>query len=513
MTLTVDAPSVTSADLIAVLRARDFDPAYADAPVLDVYGRISKDPETGETEKVDRQLLDCLRNVQRRHARLGEVLRDDGVSAWRRNAKRAGWDTLVARLEKRTSAGVVAWHTDRLMRQPRDLERLIAFGEQGLLVGSCHGDYDLGDADARFTLRVLTAAAAKESDATSRRWKRKAQAMRESGHKSGGGRAFGEPGTAAGRVVPAERVAAEREAIRWAVRGHLDGVSLEAITAEWNRLGFVTTRGNTWDPRAVVGVLKSPRLAGFVAYHGHPVGRLVGVEPIVSEQDWEHIVALFTARRRGRPPGEPYLLSGGHLWCGLCRQKMSGHLVGNKPFADGSPRRLYVCRRQGEGCGHISISQPRTDAAVRALVIRVLADPQHARQLARRSAKLTEAEGRLSEAREMARELAARLGEGKLSLDRYDAVTGPLDARIARLAAEVESLRLVGGDVATHRASAAEVAAEWDDPATTVARRRVMVRSVAPRGIVVLPATASQRNEHFDAAERLEVITDKETPR
>ena len=142
------------------------------------------------------------------------------------------------------------------------------------------------------------------------------------------------------------------------------------------------------------------------------------------------------------------------------------------------------------------------------MVIRVLADPRHAKQLARRSAKLTEAEGKLSEAREMARELSARLGEGKLSLDRYDAAMGPLDDRIARLVAEVDALRQVSGDVASRRASAAEVAAEWDNLATTVAQRRLMVRSVAPRGIVVRPATPTQRNEHFNAAEQLEVIAE-----
>lgn len=68
-------PQVT--DLIDTLRARD-DPAYADAPVLDVYGRISINPETGETDKVDRQIEDTLREVLRRNARLGEVLREAG---------------------------------------------------------------------------------------------------------------------------------------------------------------------------------------------------------------------------------------------------------------------------------------------------------------------------------------------------------------------------------------------------------------------------------------------------
>src|SRR4051794_29033897 len=119
-------PPVMTAEvaaLVDLLRARDTDPAYKDAPILDVYGRISNNPETGETEKVDRQLEDTLKEVLRRHARLGAVLRDDGRSAWSLTAKRPDWDELVQRLEKRVSSGVIAWHTDRLMRQPKDLER------------------------------------------------------------------------------------------------------------------------------------------------------------------------------------------------------------------------------------------------------------------------------------------------------------------------------------------------------------------------------------------------------
>ena len=506
MTPALEQPPATWHDLVAALRARDTDPAYADAPVLDVYGRISKDPETGETEKVDRQLLDCLQDMLRRHARLGEVLRDDGISAWRLNARRPGWNELVARLEKRASTGVVAWHTDRLMRQPRDLERLISFGEQGLLVGSCHSDYDLGNADDRFALRILTAAAVKESDASSRRRKRKAQAMRESGRKLGGARAFGEPGLKAGVAVPAERVTAERDAIAWAVQSHLDGLSLNAIAAEWHRRGLTTVNGLQWMASTVAVVLQSPRIAGLVPHKGNPVGRLVGVEPIVSQEDWEHVRALFATRRRGRPPAEPYLLSGGHLICHFCRSKMSGKA--DHPFADGSVRRMYQCHaKQGRGCGRISISQHRTDAAVRDLVIRVLADPKHAQQIARRSAKLAEAESRLAEAKDTARELSRRLGEGTLSLDRFDAAMAPLDDRIGRIAAEVDALRMAGGDAAAHRASAVEVAEEW--AAATVAQRRAMVKAVAPRGFVVLPATPAQHNQRSNAAARLEVIAEQ----
>ncbi|MDQ1294431.1 MAG: site-specific recombinase [Actinomycetota bacterium] len=95
-------------DLVDTLRARDDDPAFGDAPVLDVYGRISINPETGETEKVDRQIEDTLKEVLRRRACLGEILRDDGKSAWKAGAKRPGWERLLTRLETRKATGVVA---------------------------------------------------------------------------------------------------------------------------------------------------------------------------------------------------------------------------------------------------------------------------------------------------------------------------------------------------------------------------------------------------------------------
>jgi hypothetical protein len=91
-------------ELAALLRERDHDARYEDAPVLDAYARISQSPE-GDLEKTDRQLLDILRNIQGRHARLGEPLRDENRSAWNRKAKREGWNRLVQRLEDGHAAG------------------------------------------------------------------------------------------------------------------------------------------------------------------------------------------------------------------------------------------------------------------------------------------------------------------------------------------------------------------------------------------------------------------------
>jgi len=466
------------------LRQRDADPAYADAPVLDAYARISKSPE-GDLEKTDRQLVDILNNIARRPARLGAVLRDDNLSAWRRTPKgRPGWNVLVRRLEARTSAGVVAWHTDRLMRQPRDLERLIDFGEKhGLTVGSCHGDYSLDDQDDLFTLRVLTAAASKASADTSRRQKRKAQSLRDAGRLHGGARPFGLPGKELGGKAPVQpaQIEREREAIASAIRSHLDGVSLATICREWNASGLRTTSGKPWRVVHMGRLLIAPRVVGLLVHKGVVVGKLADVEPIVSEDEWRAVVATFKSRSRGRPASDPYLLSGGHLRCGVCGERMKG-----KPqHRPGSVVRRYTCR--DINCGGVSIDALLVEAEVRSFVLTELADPKHQRQIAQTSAKLAEAEKRLRVARDTVTELARRLGEGEMDLDAHDAAVAPLKRRITKLTAERDALLDAGAGSALRVANRAELATEWDDPDATADHRRRMIRRVAPRGFIVMP--------------------------
>ena len=496
----LELPQVSA--LVERLRARDADPEYASAPVLDVYGRISVNPETGETEKVDRQIMDTLAEVSRRRARLGAVLRDDGRSAWSIKAKRPGWEELVTRMETGASSGVVAWHTDRLMRQPRDLERLISFGDRGLVVASCHGDYNLANADDRFALRVITAAAAKSSDDTSRRQKRKAAAMRAAGQVSGGpARWFGCPARPPEAAVPDQQVAAERDAIAWGIRAHLDGVGLETIGMEWTRRGLLTALGQQWTATSVSHVLKHPRVAGLLAYDGVVVGAMAGMDPIVTRAEWEELTAKFLTRRRGRPVGRVYLLSG-MLYCSLCGGRLNGKVHGRR-LADGTRSRLYFCRpRQdahGAGCARLAINCDRADATVRALVLRVLSDPAHAQQIARSSAALAKATASLDAARGDADALGRRLGEGKIALSVFDAAIEPLQARIARLDAQVAALRDAGAGQAARQASLVEITAEWDG--ADIDTRRAMVRRVAPKGLLVLPAT----NPRQPAEQRLTI--------
>src|SRR4051794_13260421 len=165
-----------------------------ETPVYDSYGRLSRVPETGELEKIETQLADTRKVIDRLGGALREEL-SDGLSAWKLNVRRPGWERLLERVESGESDGIVVWHTDRLFRQPRDLEKLIELANKGFRVASAHGERDLSDPDDRFILRIEVAHAARSSDDTSRRLKRRFAGMREAGVGFiGGPRRVGWPG-------------------------------------------------------------------------------------------------------------------------------------------------------------------------------------------------------------------------------------------------------------------------------------------------------------------------------
>src|SRR5437763_13833567 len=90
-------------------------------PVYDSYARLSRVPETGELEKIETPFDDNRVKIDRLGGVLGEEL-SDGSPAWKRGVRRPGWQRLQERVESGQSDRIVVWHTDRVVRQPRDLE-------------------------------------------------------------------------------------------------------------------------------------------------------------------------------------------------------------------------------------------------------------------------------------------------------------------------------------------------------------------------------------------------------
>lgn len=90
-------------------------------PVFDSHVRLSRMPDTGALEKIEVQWADNRKVIKQLGGVLGAEL-DDGLSAWKKRSRRPGRNGC----RRGESDGIVVWHTDRLFRQPRDLEAFIA---------------------------------------------------------------------------------------------------------------------------------------------------------------------------------------------------------------------------------------------------------------------------------------------------------------------------------------------------------------------------------------------------
>lgn len=466
--------------------------------VVDLYARLSRCPTDGSLEKVDKQLIDCHAVADRNGWTVGAQWDDPDLSAWRRGVRRKGWEALLARLESGATDGVVVWHTDRLLRQPRDLERLIDLGQRGLVVASAYGQYDLANSDHRLALRILTATACKASDDTSRRLINKFAMMREAGQMAGRARAFGFPGgdrTGAkgedGKLppVPAGQVERERAALRQAAEDVVDGVPLSRIARDWNAAGLRSATGAEWSAVQVRQVLARGSNAGLIEHGGVTVGRMPG-DPILDQELYDQVRAAFAGRRRGRVAGERYLASG-ILLCGACGKPLSGRPhVGY--HADGEPRRQYHCPRGRGGCGQVAADVRRVDAALRDFAVRRLGDPAHVTRLAaaaegtaRRAAEIAE---QITQAQTVREALGDRLGRGEIDLDTFDAAIRPLTERLARLQVERDALAAEpAGDLPDPDAGAGELARQWDD-GDVAEQRSLLLMALRGRRARLLPA-------------------------
>jgi site-specific DNA recombinase len=133
------------------------------------------DPSTRELEKIETQHSDNEATIARHGGTVGWYL-DDGLSAWKAGVRRKDFEVLLERAQAGRTQGIAVWHVDRLFHQPRDLERLIDLADHGFWVISSHGSRDLSDPDDRYILRIEVAHAARSSDDTSRRIRRRISA-------------------------------------------------------------------------------------------------------------------------------------------------------------------------------------------------------------------------------------------------------------------------------------------------------------------------------------------------
>lgn len=481
-------------------------------PVLDSYGRLSKVPETGELEKVETQHADNTKVIKRVGGVLGLEL-SDGLSAWKRGVRRPDWERLLERVQSGESDGCVVWHTDRLFRQPRDLEALIDLAENGYKVYSAHGERDLADPDDRFILRIEVAHAARSSDDTSRRLKRRFESFRAQGRETGGPRRFGFPGkdtwwtpgegqTNADRPdVPAELVERERQALRDGAALLLaeDG-SASKVADLWNAAGLLSVTGLTWVPNTVLPTMKRSSLGGYLVHDGKIVGKLEG-KPILDKRTYDRLQALFAGRKRGRVAGRSYVGTG-ILRCGVCGGKLTGRTTNDRTYQDGTPRSTYFCAKQRRGCGTVFIDRRAVDDELLTFVVERLSDERHAAEVtalrSQASVRLEALRKEIAEVKSLQAGIGERLGKRKISMEAFDVMNEPLAADLARLTAERDTLASVTTAGPTQAEAASTLEKDWKTGDIQECRA-MLTRAIGSDKLVVLPGSRTGKRV-FDRA-------------
>ncbi|MFF3886517.1 recombinase family protein [Streptomyces sp. NPDC001914] len=319
-----------------------------------IYCRISQANDDDQTG-VDRQERICRDTAERLDLTVPNdlVFVDNNRSAWKRNRKRPGWDALLEAVSNGQVRHILAYHPDRLMRQPHDLEQLLQTADQHNI--TLHGQAnrrDLADPDDRFFLRIEVAHACRSSDDTSRRLKDSTVDRARDGHPHGGKRRYGYD--ASGTVINMAEAAIVREVFT----RYLDGESPTALARDLNERNERTALAREWNADTVRALLDSHHVAGIRVFRGEEVGP--GQWPAIINQGlWQEVRDRRTYRAQASPSRQNednrfYLLRG-IVMCKRCGVRMAGSMS------------KYLCgrsqRADSKFCGR-SVSAPTLEAFV-----------------------------------------------------------------------------------------------------------------------------------------------------
>lgn len=457
-----------------------------------IYTRLSLDRD-GESTATERQEQDCRAVAERLGFTVARVYEDNDVSAYQRKKRRPAFEDMVADVAAGKLDAVIVWRSDRLARQPRDLERFIDASEANKVQLLSVSEPEFGGPMGLMILRIFVNFANYESGVKSERVARKNQELAEKGrHRNGGVRPFGYArvpwvdGQPKGLLVPHP---VEAPLYREAVDRILAGESRNVVARDWRERGVPTVKGGLWTSGNFDRMLRSPAQAGIREYQGR---RFDGAwEPLVPRERWNRLQVVLdgTAYQRSKVVTR-HLLSG-IARCGLCDGRMQG--VWTKQPKTGNRVAVYRCDRSRGGCGRVSIDGARLEDMVSRRLIHVASTDHFATLVA---GKAADAEDSLVRLMGQLREDETALAQ--LTKDHYVdraipraaflAAKDALDARIAVTREEVAkqatpALSAPQGDADALRREWQERGGAW--------RRSVLEALV--RRVVCLPAPPGKR--------------------
>lgn len=336
-----------------------------------IYTRLSSDPD-GTSTATERQEQDCRELAAARGWTVAGVYQDNDTSAFKRGVKRPSFERMLIDMVAGELDVILAWRSDRLARQPRDLERVLDACEDAHATFVSCTEPEFQGSSGTLILRMLVNFAAHESGVKSERVKRAARERAEKGYPpTGGGRPFGY--SADGMTLEP----AEAGLIREAVARVLAGESIGAVATTWNEASVPHPAGgeHPWRTGNVKRILTSPRIAALRAYQGAVLGP-GGLWPAIVDPDtWQRLQGALSRPGRQRE-ARRYLLTG-LAHCGRCGEPLVA-AVRSRPA-----RPYYYCRTKSlGGCDGVAIRAESCEEEVTERLFAVLAGPALDRLLA-----------------------------------------------------------------------------------------------------------------------------------
>ncbi|HKT02724.1 MAG TPA: recombinase family protein [Rugosimonospora sp.] len=434
-----------------------------------LYDRISDD-RGGLGLGVKRQEKEGSVVVDRLGGRVYAVCCDNDLTANTRSKRyrpRPDYGRMVALLQERPGRrGVIAWHTDRLHRTPRELEDFIDVVEQtGAPVYTTKaGPIDLTTASGRMVARQLCAVARFESEHKADRIRSKVVELATEGKIANGGpRPFGFTRIYAGegprrKILRDEINEVEATIIRECAARVLAGEPIYKIVGDLNKRGITSSSGRPWSKQAMRTLLMSGRIAGLREHNRQVVGPAVW-PAIIDEETHKRLRALLAAKQR--PPGSRVKIHylSGFVYCSDCAGRDVAMRVGR--FHRTTLR--YSCPAKSEGgCGGRVICLDDLRGFIDRFMEDRLNDPQTLREIAQREAR---------EDHEAARLVAAiEADERRLALLQPQLADGD-EEEIPEVLATVRTLRKRVAQARTHLAHRAGVPALAGESLPDLAKR------------------------------------------
>lgn len=389
-----------------------------------IYTRISDD-QTGRGLGVARQLEDCQELAARHGWTVVNHFDDNDISAYS-GKRRPGFEAMLDAMEAGEFDALLCFHTDRLYRNMKDLERVIEIADaRRIEIRTVQGGtLDLSTSAGRMVARILGSVARQESEHSGER-KRRANVQRAAhGEWMASRRPFG-------YTSNGEPLEPEASAVRRAFADVLGGKSLRAVAREWNAAGLESTGAATsWTSPMVRRILLNPRYAALVVHQGKVVGPGKWT-PLVDEATHLAMVALLTSPGRSNSGvGYERKYQGTNVYrCGVCGEGLTGWM----PSRGG---RAYICRDR-----HVRRQGEALDDYVSTVVVGRLAQPDAISLVSaatdRQHVDVAALHAQRTALRARQEELAALFAEGSISGPQLKRGTAQLAAAVAELDREL----------------------------------------------------------------------------